>query len=352
MFRTRATVAAAAAAAVVALVAPGTATAAEPSDPIATGFAGPLQIDVTDHGIYVAQDFAGVLTKIRPNGTTKDLVSAPGSEIAGVAANGYDAVYTQNTEQPSGRVVSLLKRRFANGSIRTVANLGRFEAQSNPDGFQEYGFRHLSDSCAAEVSPDFGPPSYFGIVESHPYAVANAPGGGWFVAAAAANDVLYVSLSGDIEVVKVLRPVKVVATAEFASANGLPVCVVGKRYNFEPVPTDVEVNALGFLFVSLLPGGPEDGSAGANGQILRIDPVDGEFSNIAHGLAGATNLAVGPGSQVYVCELFGQQISVVKQHLVTPVLDVTDPAALEFHDGTLYAGIDVFGSGSIVSLTP
>ena len=44
------------------------------SDPIATGLAGPLQFDVGHVGqIYVGQSFAGVLTKVRPNGTTVDL---------------------------------------------------------------------------------------------------------------------------------------------------------------------------------------------------------------------------------------------------------------------------------------
>jgi hypothetical protein len=354
MLRIRAVLVATTVATAVALVSPGAATASPaPSDPIASGFAGPLQMDVTDHGIYVAQDFAGILTKVRSNGTTKDLVSDPGTEIAGVAADpdGYNVVYTQVSESASGDPVALLKRRFANGTIRTIANLGRFEQRTNPDGAVEYGFRHLSKSCADQFPADFTP-SYSGIVESHPYAVANAPGGGWYVADAAANDILYVSLSGHIEVVKVIRPVKVIATEQLAEANGMPDCVVGKRYNFEPVPTDVEVNRQGYLIVSLLPGGPEDGSAGANGQILRIDPVDGEFSNIVWGLSGATNLATGPGFQIYVSELYGQRISVVKQHVATPVAAVTDPGALEFYDGKLYAGVNVFGDGSIVTLTP
>ena len=54
------------------LVSPTTVSAAPTvSDPIASGLVGPLQIDVGSDGqVYVAQDFAGVLTKVRPNGTT------------------------------------------------------------------------------------------------------------------------------------------------------------------------------------------------------------------------------------------------------------------------------------------
>jgi hypothetical protein len=352
MFRAR-SVLVASALAVAALSTPGTAAASPaPSAPIASGFAGPLQFDVGDHGIYVAQDFAGILTKIRPNGTTKDLVTAPGTEIAGVASDGYDVVYTQNSQSSSGDVTALLKRRFANGAIHTIANLGRFEAQNNPDGSVEYGFRHLSQSCADQFPADVGPPSYTGIVDSHPYSVANAPGGGWYVGDAAGNDILYVSAGGDVSVVKVIRPVKVAVSAELAATADLPNCVVGKTYNFEPVPTDVEVNRLGYLIVSLLPGGPEDPSAGAHGQILRIDPIDGEFSRLATGLAGATNVAPAPGGRIYVAELFGQRISVVQDGVVTPVTDATDPASVEFRDGALYAGVDVFGNGSIVTITP
>jgi hypothetical protein len=341
-------------AAAAALGVPATAIASPaPSDPIASGFAGPLQFDVGDHGIYVAQDFVGILTKIRPDGTTTDLVTtAPGTEIAGVASDGYNVVYTQNSLSASGDVIALLKRRFANGAIHTIANLGRFEAQNNPDGSVEYGFRHLSQSCADQLPPEFGPPSYTGIVDSHPYSVANAPGGGWYVGDAAGNDILYVSEGGDVSVVKVIRPVKVAVSAELAATADLPDCVVGTTYTFEPVPTDVEVNRLGYLIVSLLPGGPEDPSAGANGQILRIDPIDGEFSTLARGLAGATNVAPAPGGKIYVAELFGQRISVVQDHVVTPVTDATDPASVEFRDGTLYAGVDVFGNGSIVTIAP
>ena len=49
-----------------------------PSDPIAQGLAGPLQFDVGDRGqVYVSQAFSGVLTKVRTNGTTEDLVTEP-----------------------------------------------------------------------------------------------------------------------------------------------------------------------------------------------------------------------------------------------------------------------------------
>jgi hypothetical protein len=321
------------------------------SDPIASGFEGPLQMDLGAKGqLYVAQDFAGVITKVRANGTTKDVVTEPG-EVAGVASNGYDVTYTfiGGTEDEP---IALLKRRLANGTIKTIADLGLYEAEHNPDAFARYGFRHLAPDCAAQVPPAIGGEPYGGIAESHPYAVANDPDGGWYVADAGANAILHVSPSGDIEVVKVPRPVKAGITAEAAEALGLPDCTIGEVFAYEPVPTDVEVNARGYLIVSLLPGGSEDGRLGARGQIMRISPGDFEWTIMTDGIAGAANIATAPGGRVYVSELFGNQISVLRNHVLTPVTALASPAALEFENGKLYASTDVFGAGSIVSITP
>lgn len=324
-----------------------------PSDPIAEGLAGPLQFDLGHRGqIYVSQSFSGVLTKVRGNGTTKDLVSEPG-EVAGVASRGYDVVYTftgGTEEEP----VALLKHRRPNGTVRTIADLGAYEAKRNPDGHQRYGLRNTPASCL-EQTPEFLHP-YTGIVESHPYAVANADDGGWYVADAAANAVLHVSKWGKIDVVNVPRPAKTTISAELAGALGLPDCVVSKTFAFEPVPTDVEVNPLGYLIVSLLPGGPEPGTPegdllGPRGMVMRISPGDYEWSMLAKGLSAATNIATAPGGRVYIAELAGGRISVLRNGAVTPVVDLSSPAAVEFKDGRLYATTDVFGNGSLVRIT-
>src|SRR5204862_1259416 len=120
----------------------------------------------------------------------------------------------------------------------------------------------------------------------------------------------------------VARPQKSAITAAAAAANGLPKCTIGKIYAFEPVPTDVEVSPLGYLMVSLLPGGPEDESLGARGAVMRVSPGEGEWSIIGRGFAGATNLAVAPGGRIYVAELFGNRISMLKNHVITPVVDL------------------------------
>ena len=300
----------------------------EPSAPIVTGLAGPLQLDVgADGQIYVGQAFAGVLTKVRPNGTTKDLTAEPG-EIAGVASRGYDVVYTTSggtEEEP----FSLLKKRSANGTVRTIADLGAYEAKHNPDAGNRYGFRQPGEACAAQVPPRSVADPYTGIIESHPYAVANAPGGGWYVADAAGNAILKVSKKGKVSTYFVLRPQKAVVTAEAAGLFGLPDCAIGATYAFEPVPTDVEVLPNGSLIVSMLPGGPEDASLGARGGIIRI-AGDGEFANLASGFLGATNVAIGKGGRIYVAELFANRISVLRNGVVTPVADLPSPAGVEY----------------------
>jgi hypothetical protein len=352
MRRSRLLITLTAAAAGLLLVSPTSASAeAEVSDPIATGLVGPLQIDVGHKGqIYVGQAFAGLLTKVRPNGTTTNLVTEP-IEVSGVASRGFDVAYL--VDGGEGVTKAALKVRNANGKVRTVANLMRYEVKNNPDEFQRYGFRNLDADCADQVPAEVGGGyPYGGIVDSHPYALANAPGGGWYVADAGANAIYHVSKKGKIEVVNVPRPQKAVISAEAAEANGLPECTVGATYAFEPVPTDVEVNKLGYVIFSLLPGGPEDPSLGARGAVYRVSPGDYEWSRLGGGFAGAANVATAPGGRIYVSELFGNRVSLLRDHKVTPVADVPSPSGLEFKNGRLYASTDVFGAGNIVTITP
>ena len=62
---------------------------------------------------------------------------------------------------------------------------------------------------------------------------------------------------------------------------GLPACVTGLNYKFEPVPTDVEMGPDGWLYVSSLPGGPEDGSLGAQGRVYKVNPANGKVVEVA-----------------------------------------------------------------------
>jgi glucose/arabinose dehydrogenase len=331
----------------------GIAGAATVSAPIADGFAGPLQIAVGQPGgVYVAQDFAGVLTKLGKKGDRTDLVSAPGSEVAGVAAGGNGNVFYSTTFESQERFHAEVRRVLPNGKVSTLADVGAYEAAVNPDAGATYGFAGISADCAAQLPPEAGPPSYTGIVDSHPYALALAPDGGVLVADAAANDILRVRPNGRIETVAVLPPQPFVVTAEAAAANGFPDCTVGLTYSFEPVPTDVEVGPDGMLYVSLLPGGPEDPSLGARGAVYVVNPQTGASHKLAGGFAGATSLAVGAGGAVYVSELFADEIAVVRGGTTVDTIPLSQPAAVEYADGVLYASTQVFGNGAVVTITP
>ena len=102
------------------------------------------------------------------------------------------------------------------------------------------------------------------------------------VADAAGNDIITVSPSGFRTEIATLpgQPVKV--TKALAHQFGMPGCVVGHKFWFEPVPTDVEVHD-GMLYVSTLPGGPEDPSLGARGKVYTVDPDTGDVTQIGKG---------------------------------------------------------------------
>ena len=85
---------------------------------------------------------------------------------------------------------------------------------------------------------------------------------------------------------------------------------------FEPVPTDVEMGPDGMLYVSTLPGGPEDGSLGANGSVYRVDPRSGRATWLAGGMHGATGLAV-HGRDIVVAEMFAGEVSVIRKGTTT-----------------------------------
>lgn len=340
-----------AAAPIVAVLALTPPAAAQPAtDTIATGLAGPLQIDLGHVGqIYTGQAFAGTLTKISPTGSIKTLHAEPGMSIQGVASKRFEVAFTVRGNDPA-HPVSLLKLRTADGKVRTIADLGAFEAAHNPDAFERYGFRRLSDACLAQVPEEFRP--HGGGIDSNPYALLNKPGG-WFVADAGANAILKVNKhTGVVKEYFSFRPQKSVITAEVAAAQGLPDCVIGATYAFDAVPTDVEYAPDGALLVTLLPGGPEDDSLGARGSVWKV-PGDFEAYELAGGFLGPTNLAVKPSNgRIFVAELFKGRISRYKDGVISTVLTVPSPAALEIRSGRLFASTDVFGSGSIISFKP
>lgn len=203
-----------------------------------------------------------------------------------------------------------------------------------------YGFEDLPDSCAAQLPPDV-PASYTGTVDSHPYGIALS-GDTVYVADAGANSIVAVdSDSGEAKTVAVLPPRPYVITAEVATALNLPVCVVDHSYAFEPVPTDVAVGPDGWLYVSVLPGGPEDLGLGARGAVYRVNPDNGRVRLFADDVMSPTGLAMDDDGNVYVASLFGAGvIRIGCSGEQTAVLTGKLTADVALRDSTLYATID------------
>jgi hypothetical protein len=323
------------------------------SAPIAQGLAGPLQLAVDGRGpIYVSQAFAGVLTKIGRSGSRTDIATNPGGEISGVDIGHHGEIFytSQNGDPQAGSVTASALNRLKHGTSTIVRDILTYESTNNVDQHNNYGFETIDPACAAQWPVnDAGPAQYTGIVDSHPYSVA-VDGRHHYVADAAANAIFDISSSGKIRVVAVLPPQPAVVTAEGAAANHLPACTVGLTYNFEAVPTDVEVGRHGTLYVTTLPGGVEDASLGARGSVYRIDARSGKIRKIAGGLLGATNLAIGPRGGIYVSELFAGKVSRIVHGAPQTLVDIPAPAGLEYANGKLYVGYDVFANGTLATI--
>lgn len=319
------------------------------SAPIVDGLAGPLQFEVGRDGkVLVGQSFSGTVSTIDRNGTLKDLFNDPG--VDGVSAGAFGTVIYTHTDPEAG--VSELRIHTPWGP-KTIASTFVHEDRKNPDGNQTYGLQGLSAECAAQLPADAGLLPYSGIKESHPYAVTPTFFG-WYVADAAANDILFVNWFGQVKTVAVLppqAPVVVTAAAVAASEVPLPTCIIGTTLITEPVPTDVERGPDGSLYVSTLPGGPEDPSLGARGSVYKVSPWSGHAWQVATGFAGATNLAVSPWGQIYVSELFADRVSKVVNGGPSPVASVPSPSGLEWSNNKLYVGTDTFGSGKLQTIS-
>lgn len=322
---------------------------------VATGLAGPLSMDVSSSGdAYVAQNFAGLLTKVSPDGSTENIVTLPGEEIGAVTARNGTVYYARNASDLSSTTLVALP---AGGSPSTLADLRAYEVDNNPDADNEYGFLDLPEECAA-LFPAEQPASNGGLIDSHPYG-ALATSAGVYVADAGANAILKVGYDGMVSTVGVLPPASpVTVTAELATGAGFPPCVAGYDYTFEPVPTDVEMGPGGWLYVTTLPGGPEDPSLGARGAVYKINPANGDVRLVASGFGGATGLAVSPKlGIIFVAELFGGpngtgQISAVRPGSTTPTVSVpvAAPAAIELSGSTIFVSRNVFTNGTVTAV--
>jgi hypothetical protein len=287
------------------------------------------------NAVYVADGGTSTVSRVRHDGTLSTVATfatQPG-DVAGLALSkdGRTLAWT-STAYALGQSWLNVTRL---GGATTRISLSAYEKSVNPDRNAHYGIKNPTP-CQVEALKEFGGASYTGIKDSHPYSVTRW-GNSWVVADAGANALLKVDGKGHVSTLAVLPPQPATITAAMARELGVPSCVVGATYAFEPVPTDVEVGPEGRLYVTTLPGGPEGGSTGARGSVYRVNPWSGRSVRIATGFAGATNLALA-GHTIYVAELFGGRISTVSHGKPAPYVTLPSALSVEYRAGHLYAG--------------
>jgi sugar lactone lactonase YvrE len=311
--------------------------------------AAPFNIAFEGHGVYVADgglgdpDAPGQVVRVRHDGTLKTIVDgATGTSGLAFSKHGRYLAYTttESSEPPAeggepppitASGLKIKKRHKAPVYADTLA----YEQANNPDQHVSYGV-HNPPPCLTKALGDRA--SYKGAVDSHAYSVARYKNK-WLVADAGGNDLLWVTDRGKISTLAVLPSQPLEITPENASAQGIPKdCAVGRTYKYEAVPTDVEVGRDGYLYVTTLPGGPEDPRLGARGKVYRVNPHNGHVKLVASGFLGATNLALGKHGKIFVAEFFGGQISVVKHGKAHKYLDLPGVVAVETdRSGALWA---------------
>lgn len=172
------------------------------------------------------------------------------------------------------------------------------------------------------------------------------------MADAAGNAILAVDeATGDVSTVAVLPATPIAFPAEVAAQFGLPDCIAGTPYVPEPVPTDVELAKDGMLYVTTLQGGA--GEMLPLSKVYRIDPATGSATEVAGGMSGTTGPAVAPSGDIYVAEMFGGQVSVIRagsSEAVT-VFEAETPADVEVRGSNVFATTGVFGNGQLVRFT-
>lgn len=298
-------------------------------------YVGPLQFAIASPGnAIVADSFTSTLWR---SSTGAALAHGPssskGGDLAGVALDRRHQriAYTSSNGDHSRTKLTILQR----GKTVAVGHLARFERQFNPDHAVRYGVQNPSSCVRKALTAGHIPVSYRGHLDSHPYAVAYLGNGSWAVADAGGNDILKVTRTGDVSLLKVMPRVPLVVTKEFAKANHLPACTIGVTYYTESVPTDIEKHG-NQLYVSSLPGGPEGPGVPGRGAVFRMSLRTGELTRLIGGFHDATNIAVTPGGKLFVAALGTGRVSLIRHGASIPVFRQRGVVAVEFGHHHLY----------------
>jgi hypothetical protein len=313
---------------------------------------GPFNLAVNQQNVYVADGAFGTLSKV---GSNTPLAQAPGLAGADFSPDGKSYAYAWSNDEHTEGGLTIHSR----GASDVFGDLVGYEAAHNPDSVNTYGIVAGGNPCAEQILGGLtgGAATYTGALDSHPYSVAWSASG-WYVADAGMNTVMKVDKGGQVSTAAVLPPQPITLTAEmaaglaaeFGAPPGAFDCLAGVTYAFEPVPTDVEFDQAGNMFVSVLPGGPESPVLGARGKVYRYD-TSGHRSTVASGLLGATNIAVAPDGTLYATELFAGKVTKFANGSRSTAVSLDRPLAVEVHGAYLYVGqladFETGGPGSV-----
>ncbi len=207
---------------------------------LASDLLSPLSLAVAKDGTtYFSQNFAGLLMKLKPGQKKPKVIygNTDGFEVGAVS-------------ERDGRVLFALSKFNRRGVIMAV---GR-QREALPDRQHRRATRRRTTRTprtptASATSPpsalrrcpqEFGPPTYKGIVETHPFATTQA-GGRRTSRTRRRMPSSRSRARARSRPSPCCRRLPVKITAAAAETFGMPACVAGKRYAFEGVPTDVEM---------------------------------------------------------------------------------------------------------------
>jgi len=224
--------------------------------------------------------FTGAVTRVNPSGPDKRVITGLASISNGREALGpSDIVFTNNTwvlssglgADPAFRnsfgdggplLATLLTGRLGHKGFRVFADVGANEALNNPDGTDH-------DSNPTGILKD---------------------GDNWYVADSGGNAVVKVSAWGTFSTLAVLPPALTTKPVPDGPPAGFPA---------DAVPTEVVKGPDGAFYISQLTGFPfEQGLS----SIWRVVP-GGQPEKWATGLTNVTDLAFGPGGDLYAVQI-------------------------------------------------
>lgn len=335
MRRTPLFTAALAATSLLAVAAIPASAADNPGEVVADGLVSALSVAIAEDGtVYAAQNFAALLTKVEPGGEPEVIYADEGQREIGALSVEGDVV-TFGASIPQVDVKMYTYEQLEDGSYEQteIGDLWAYEKANNPDKVNTYGITGLSKKCTKDT-PKFLRP-YKGKKDAHAYASTTVDGV-TYVADAGANAILAIE-DGVVSTAAVLPATKIKITKKIRKVIEAPKCVEGKTLRVEGVPTDVEVGPDGGLYVTTLPGGPEDPRMGANGAIYRVDPATGKAALMSPGLVSPVGLAIAPDGTAYISMLFASTVLKVPfGGAPEPFAEIPFPGDVELANGSVF----------------